>query len=100
MTLSLVPPTPPDAKTALVERIKAIRRPPGALVCSKCGGMDTLMIRHGDRIEGGRIKPGQVIEKGLCPHCWKAGIWSNMLPPVFKVVKEPKPRRMKPKLVK
>lgn len=98
MTLSLVPPTPPDAKTALVERIKAIRRPPGALACSKCGGMDTLMIRHGDRIEAGRVKPGQVIEKGLCPHCWKRGVIVDMIPSKPRLTKEPKPRARKPKL--
>lgn len=95
MTLTLVPPTPPDAKTALIERIKAIPRPPGALVCNKCGGMDTLMIRHGDRIEAGRIKPGQVIDKGLCPHCWKRSVIVDMIPPKPRVAKESKPRRPK-----
>lgn len=100
MPLELVPPTPPDRLTAMVERIKDIARPDGMLQCSRCGGRDTLMIRNGDRIVGGKIKAGTVIEKGICAHCWKAGIWSNMLPPVFKVAKEPKPRRTKPRLVK
>lgn len=100
MTLTLVPPAPPDAKTALVERIKAIPRPPGALVCSKCGGMDTLMIRHGDRIEAGRVKPGQVIEKGLCPHCWKRGVIVDMIPSQPREVKLAHARRAKPKIVK
>lgn len=93
--LELVPPTPPDHARALIERIKAIPRPPGALVCSKCGGMDTLMIRHGDRIEAGRVKPGQVIEKGLCPHCWKRGVIVDMIPSQPREVKPPKLRRTK-----
>ena len=100
MNLTLVPPTPPDAKATLVEKIKAIPRPSGALVCNKCGGMDTLTIRHGDRIEGGRVKPGQVIEKGICPHCWKRGITVDMIPSQPREVKPPKSRRMKPKAVK
>lgn len=100
MNLTLVPPTPPDAKTALVERIKAIPRPSGALVCNKCGGMDTLTIRHGDRIEAGRIKPGQVIEKGLCAHCWKRGVIVDMIPDKPREVKPPKPRRTKPRLLR
>ena len=71
MTLTLVPPTPPDAKTALIERVKAMDKPDGALQCSKCGGRQTMFLRSGDRIENGRIKAGTVIEKGICPHCWK-----------------------------
>lgn len=100
MTLKLVPPTVPDAKTALVERIKEIARPDGMVQCSRCGGRDTLMIRHGDRIVGGKIKAGTVVEKGICPHCWKQGIIVDLIPPKPRIVKEPKPRRTKPKLVK
>ncbi|MBV7417916.1 hypothetical protein KW830_05545 [Comamonas sp. CMM03] len=100
MPLELVPPTPPDRLTAMVERIKAIARPDGALMCNKCGGLDTMIIRNGDRIVGGRIKPGTVTDHGVCPHCWKRGIYSNMIPDRPKVVKEPKPRRIKPKVVK
>lgn len=84
----------------MVERVKDIARPDGMVQCSRCGGRDTLTIRHGDRIEGGRVKAGQVIEKGICPHCWKRGIIVDLIPPKPKIVKDPKPRRTKPKLVR
>lgn len=95
MPLHLVPPAPPDRKTAMVERIKDIARPDGMLQCSRCGGRDTLTIRHGDRIEGGRVKAGTVIEKGICPHCWKQGIIVDLIPPKPKLVTETKPRKCK-----
>lgn len=100
MPLHLVPPAPPDAKTALVERIKGIARPDGMVQCGRCGGRDTMTIRSGDMVVDGRIKPGKVMEHGICPHCWKQGIFRDMYPPTPKIVKEPKPRRTKPKLVK
>ena len=91
---------PPDSKTARLERIKALPRPEGMVQCPRCGGRDTLIIRHGDRIENGRLKPGMVMDHGLCPHCWRSGITMDLIPPKPKIVKEPKPRRKKPKLVK
>lgn len=100
MTLKLVPPTGPDAKTAMVERIKAMARPDGMVQCPRCSGRDTLTIRHGDRIENGRVKPGHAVEKGLCAHCWKHGVIVDLIPPKPVLAKEPKPRRVKPKLVK
>lgn len=100
MALHLVPPTPPDRKTALVERIKDIARPDGMVQCSRCGGRDTLTIRNGDAVVNGRLKPGKVIEQGICPHCYKRGVIVDLMPPKPKIVKEPKPRRTKPKLVK
>jgi len=101
MPLHLVPPAlPPDRKTALVERIKDIARPDGMVQCGRCGGRDTLTIRNGDRIEDGKVKMGTVIEKGICAHCWKRGIIVDLIPPKPRIVKEPKPRRTKPKLVK
>lgn len=101
MSLTLVPPALPlDSKTALVERIKDIARPDGMVQCSRCGGRDTMAIRSGDMVVGGRTKPGKVIEQGICPHCWKAGVIVDLIPPKPKIVKEPRPRRTKPKLVK
>lgn len=100
MALHLVPPTPPDRKTALVERIKDIARPDGMVQCSRCGGRDTLTIRNGDAVVNGRLKPGKVIEQGICPHCYKRGVIVDLMPPKPKIVKAPKPRRTKPKLVK
>lgn len=84
----------------MVERLKSIARPDGMVQCPRCSGRDTLLIRHGDRIEGGKVKAGQVMEKGLCAHCWKAGIIVDLIPPKPRSAKEPKPRRTKPKLVK
>lgn len=100
MPLHLVPPAPPDRKTAMVERIKDIARPDGMLQCSRCGGRDTLMIRSGDRIVDGKIKAGTVIEKGICPHCYKRGVIVDLMPPKPKIVKAPKLKLSKPKLVK
>lgn len=100
MPLYVVPPSPPDAKTALVERIKDIARPDGMVQCPKCGGRDTLTIRNGDRIEDGKVKAGTVVEKGICPHCWKRGVIVDLIPPKPKIAKEPKPRLTKPRLVR
>ena len=79
VSLRLVPPTEPTGKQAVIERIKA-HRPDGALQCPKCGGRDTMTLRNGDRMQNNRIVPGTVIEKGICPHCWKRGVRSDMLP--------------------
>lgn len=100
MTLQLVPPSPPDAKTALVERLKAMERPDGMLQCNKCGGRQTLLLRSGDRIEAGRVKPGTIIETGICPHCWKQGVIVDMIPSKPREVRQAQPRRVKPKVVK
>ncbi|KAB0586175.1 hypothetical protein [Comamonas kerstersii] len=101
MALYLVPPAlPPDRKTTLVERIKEMPRPDGMLQCSRCGGRDTMTIRSGDMVVDGRIKPGKVIEQGICPHCYKRGVIVDLIPPKPKIVKEPKPRRPKLKEAK
>lgn len=101
MPLRLVPPTPPDAKTALIERVKARHRPPGMLQCAKCGGRAVMTVVNGSWIdENGRYHRGTVTEDRVCYFCDKKGIWSPMMPPEFKVAKEPKPRRTKPKVVK
>ena len=99
--LEIVPPTPPDRKTAVVERIKAHPRPPGILQCSKCGGRAVMTVVNGSWIDDkGRYQRGTMIEDRICYICDKKGVWSPMMPSVPRVVKEPKPRRTKPKLVK
>lgn len=100
MSLSLVPPTVPDAKTAMVERLKEIERPDGMVQCPRCSGRDTLTIRSGDRVEGGKLKPGTVVEKGICPHCWKQGVIVDLIPPKPKIVNDEKLLGRKPKLVR
>ena len=99
--LSLVPTAEPDAKTALIERVKARYRPPGMLQCSKCGGRAVMTVVNGSWIdEKGRYQRGTMIEDRICYLCDKKGIWSPMMPPEFKVAKEPNPRRTKPRPVK
>jgi len=39
-----------------------------------------MLLRNGDRIQNGRLIPGTVIEKDICPTCWKRGQRSDMLP--------------------
>lgn len=99
VNLRLVPTTEQDAKTAMVERLKAIARPDGMVQCPRCAGRETMTIRSGDTVQGGRVKAGLVLEKGICPHCWKQGVIVDLIPPKPKPVKQPKPRRTKPKLV-
>lgn len=99
--LRIVPPAEPTPKEALIERIKALpRRIDGEGQCNRCGGRQTMILRSGDRVENGRIIPGTVIENGICPHCWKKGIISQVFPPKPKLIKPPKAKRTKPKLVK
>lgn len=81
--LRLVPKVEPTGKQAVVERIKR-NRLDGALQCPQCGGRDTMTLRNGDRVQDGRVIPGTVIHKNECPHCWKRGIRSDMLPPAPK----------------
>jgi hypothetical protein len=83
MSLRLVPPTAPTGKQAVIERIKRPKREPGVLQCPKCGGRDTMTVRNGDYInEDGRHVAGTVIEKGLCPTCWRRGVRSDMHPEI------------------
>lgn len=100
MTLHLVLPAPQDANTERIERLKAIARPDGMVQCPRCAGRETMTIRTGDIVQGGKVKAGLVLQKGICPHCWKQGITVDLIPPKPRIVKEPKPRRTKPKLVK
>lgn len=101
MTLTLVPPAlPPDRKAALLESIKALPRPDGVVQCSRCSGRDTMSIRSGDMVVDGRIKPGKVIEQGICPHCWKAGVIVDLIPPKPKIVNIGKRKKVSLKSVR
>lgn len=96
MTLTLVPPAPPDAKTALVERVKAAPRPAGTLQCPKCGGRTAMTLVTGSWIDkDGRYRRGTVDGDRICYFCDKKGILTHMMPPVYREVKLPKPRRTK-----
>ncbi len=99
--LTLVPPAEPDAKTALIERVKARYRPPGMLQCPKCGGRTVMTLVTGSWIDkDGRYRRGTVDEDRICYFCDKKGILTHMMPPVLRVAKEPKPRRTEPRPVK
>lgn len=98
--LTLVPKTPPSESTEIIERVKARYRPPGMLQCPKCGGRAVMTVVNGSWIdEKGRYQRGTMTHDRVCYTCDKQGIWSPMMPPEFKVAKEPKPRRIKPKAV-
>ena len=99
MPLHLVPPSPPSPKQAVIERIKAMPNH-GVLQCTRCGGRTVLTTTNGARIENGRYQRGTLIDDRVCSECWRRGIWVPMIPDKPRVVKEPKPRRTKPKTVK
>lgn len=101
MALKLIPAATPDEKQALIERIKRPKREPGVLQCAKCGGRDTMTVVSGSYVnEAGRLVQGTVTSDKVCYHCDKKGILSFMLKDPPKLVKQPKPRRTKPRSVK
>lgn len=102
MSIRLVPPATPSPKQALIERIKKMpKREPGILQCNRCGSRTVMSTWNGSLIDqNGRYKAGTVCDDKVCYDCHKCGIWSPMLQELPRLVKEPKPRRTKPKIVK
>ena len=99
--LTLVPPTEPDPKQSIVERIKRPMRQPGSIQCSKCGGRTIMTTVTGSWIdEIGKYRRGTVTDDRICYHCHMQGIWSPMISEPPRLAKEPKPRRAKPKIIK
>jgi hypothetical protein len=99
--LRLVPPAEPEDKQAVFERIKAMKRAPGLIQCNRCGSRSIMTVVNGSWIDkDGKYHRGAVCEDRVCYDCHRKGIWSPMLPDPPKLVKEPKPRRTKPKAVK
>lgn len=101
--LRLVPAVEPDAKQALVGRVKALPRPDGIIQCPRCGSRSMLTVTNGAVIKDGKKQGGTVVAKDVCADCWKKGQVTPMLPDLPKLVKDPappKPRRSKPKAVK
>lgn len=99
--IRIVPPAEPDPKQAVLERIKAMVRPPGIVQCARCGCRTVLTTTNGARIdENGKYHRGTLIDDRVCYDCHRKGIWSPMLPDPPRLVKEPKPRRTKPRSVK
>jgi len=103
MNLRLVPKSEPAPKDELALRVKAMRKPDGALQCNRCGGLTSLTVHNGSRIKNGRVQPGTVIYRHICELCYvRDGVVSFMLPNdnMPRLVRPRKPRRTKPKLVK
>jgi hypothetical protein len=99
--LRIVPPAEPDAKQAVIERVKRMPRPPGTIQCPKCGSRSIMTVVNGSWIDGqGKYHRGTVCDDRVCYDCHRKGIWTPMMPSPPKLAKEPKPRRTKPKAVK
>jgi len=80
MLLKLVPPTVPDRLTAMKNRLKALPRPDGLCQCPRCGNRSMLTEKSGVFIKAGRKSGGTVIVKDVCAACYRAGIYSPMVP--------------------
>lgn len=99
--IRLVQPASPDEKQAVIERVKKMPRAPGIIQCNRCGSRSIMTVVNGSWIDSkGQYHRGTVCEDRVCYDCHKRGIWSQMIPYKPKIVKEPKPRRTKPKAVK
>ena len=75
MPLNLVPPTVPDRKAAMMERIKAAPRPPGMYQCPRCGCRSMVTETTG----------GTITARKVCAACYKRGINFPMAPEIKKV---------------
>lgn len=68
--------------------------------CARCGSRTILNTVTGAFVKNGRKQGGTKTNVDICYHCHMRGIWSPMIPELPRLVKEPKPRRTKPKAVK
>ncbi len=101
--LRIVPTVPapePTEQQKMHQRLKAMPKPEGMVQCHRCGGRTVMSTWNGSMIKDGRYKAGTVIEDKICYGCHMRGMWTPMIPSPPKVVKEPKPRRTKPRSVK
>jgi len=80
MPLKIVPPTEPDAKERVRQRIKRMPRPDGMLQCNRCGCRVSLTTVAGAIVKNGRKQGGTVLNKDVCAECWRRGIIVSMLP--------------------
>lgn len=88
MALYIVPKTQPDPKQAVIERVKAMKRKPGAIQCNRCGSRTIMSTTNGAWIdETGRYRRGTVIDDKVCYDCHRKGIFSSMIPDPPKMVK-------------
>jgi hypothetical protein len=85
MPLKLVPPSVPDRKAALVEKIKAIPRPDGMCQCPRCGCRAMITETTGAFVKNGKKQGGTVTAKDVCAECYKRGIHSPMMPTLKRI---------------
>lgn len=85
MPLKLVPPTVPDRKTAIIERIKALPRPDGIYQCPRCGCRSMVTETTGAVTKDGKKHGGKITAKDVCAECYKRGITSPMAPEIKSV---------------
>lgn len=98
--LRIVPPSAPDPRQAVIERVKQMPNPREELQCPRCGCRTYLMIFNGAVLSNGKLRHGTGLHRCVCESCYKRGTVQSLLPERPRVVKEPKPRRTKPKLIK
>jgi len=84
MALELVPPTVPDRKTALIERIKSVRHD-GVIQCNRCGCRSMVTETSGAIVKNGKKQGGKVTAKDVCAECYKRGIHSPMMPELKRI---------------
>ena len=82
--LRLVDKSPPTAKQAAIERVKALPNERQELQCTRCGCRTYLMIYNGGTLLDGRLKHGTSIDRCVCANCYKKGINQSMMPPDLK----------------
>ena len=82
MPLELVPPTVPDRKTAMLERLKATDRAGGMMQCPRCGCRSMVTETSGAVLKAGKKTGGTVTAKDVCAECYKRGINSPMAPEI------------------
>lgn len=85
MSLKLIPPTVPDQRTAIVERIKATPRPDGMCQCPRCGCRSMVTETSGAIVKNGKKQGGTITAKDVCAACYKRGIDSPMMPDIKRI---------------
>ena len=80
----IVPPSEPDPRQAVIERVKQMPNPREELQCPRCGCRTYVTVRNGATLSGGALKHGTLIERCVCAHCYKQGIKQTLMPAELK----------------
>ena len=46
----------------------------GTLQCPQCGSRTVAKLESGVRYVDGKRKPGTIVERDICAHCWQRGV--------------------------